>query len=31
VLHRWLLRTRPFTPDWPAAHVRRVLRALGRP
>jgi len=28
VFHRWLLRTRPFAPDWPAAHVARVLRAL---
>ncbi|SMH42555.1 transcriptional regulator, TetR family [Rathayibacter oskolensis] len=28
VLHRWLLRSRPFEPGWPAAHVRRVLRAL---
>lgn len=28
VLHRWLLRTRPFTDDWLTAHVHRVLRAL---
>lgn len=28
VLHRWLLRTRPFTADWLTAHVGRVLRAL---
>ncbi|WP_406629205.1 TetR/AcrR family transcriptional regulator [Amycolatopsis sp. WGS_07] len=28
VFHRWLLRTRPFTEDWPAAHVERVLRAV---
>ncbi|KQP95957.1 MULTISPECIES: TetR-like C-terminal domain-containing protein [unclassified Rathayibacter] len=28
VLHRWLLRSRPFEPGWPGAHVRRVLRAL---
>ncbi|MWV60668.1 TetR/AcrR family transcriptional regulator [Rathayibacter sp. VKM Ac-2754] len=28
VLHRWLLRSRPFEPGWPAAHVERVLRAL---
>jgi AcrR family transcriptional regulator len=29
VFHRWLLRTRPFSPEWPAAHVDRVLRAVG--
>ncbi|MYW95794.1 TetR/AcrR family transcriptional regulator [Amycolatopsis rubida] len=28
VFHRWLLRTRPFPEDWPAAHVDRVLRAV---
>ncbi len=28
VLHRWLLRTRPFTDNWLTAHVHRVLRAL---
>ncbi|MBE0009917.1 MULTISPECIES: TetR/AcrR family transcriptional regulator [unclassified Arthrobacter] len=27
ILHRWLLRTRPFDPDWVRAHVGRVLRA----
>ena len=27
ILHRWLLRTRPFDPDWIRAHVGRVLRA----
>lgn len=31
VLHRWLLRSRPFEPGWPAAHVGRVLRAPRRP
>lgn len=28
VLHRWLLRTRPFTTTWVAAHVTRTLRAF---
>ncbi|WP_152363652.1 TetR/AcrR family transcriptional regulator [Microlunatus speluncae] len=31
ILHRWLLRTGPFGAGWAAAHVRRVLRAVGRP
>lgn len=28
VLHRWLLRTRPFTTAWVRAHVARTLRAF---
>lgn len=28
VLHRWLLRTRPFTAAWVTAHVARTLRAF---
>lgn len=27
VFHRWLLRTRPFEPDWVERHVSRVLAA----
>ncbi|MDO9378840.1 MAG: TetR/AcrR family transcriptional regulator [Nocardioidaceae bacterium] len=30
VLHRWLLRTRPFTTAWVKAHVARTLRAFDR-
>jgi AcrR family transcriptional regulator len=26
ILHRWLLRTRPFEASWASAHVQRVLR-----
>lgn len=29
VLHRWLLRSRPFDDGWVAAHVARTLRAAG--
>lgn len=28
ILHRWLLRTRPFTTAWVTAHVARTLRAF---
>lgn len=28
ILHRWLLRTTPFTATWPRSHVARTLRAL---
>lgn len=28
ILHRWLLRTRPFEPDWARAHAARTLRAV---
>lgn len=27
IVHRWLLRTRSFQPDWIRSHVRRVLLA----
>ena len=29
ILHRWLLRTGPFAPDWAEEHVDRMLRAVG--
>jgi AcrR family transcriptional regulator len=29
ILHRWLLRSRPFTADWVARHVARTVRAAG--
>jgi AcrR family transcriptional regulator len=28
ILHRWLLRTRPFEPKWVVRHVGRTLRAV---
>ena len=28
ILHRWLLRSRPFDARWVAAHVDRTLRAV---
>lgn len=28
VLHRWLLRTQPFTTTWVRAHVARTIRAV---
>lgn len=29
ILHRWLLRSRPFDAAWVSAHVARTLRAAG--
>ncbi|WP_285138268.1 TetR-like C-terminal domain-containing protein [Microbacterium sp. lyk4-40-TSB-66] len=29
ILHRWLLRSRPFTADWVARHVARTVRVAG--
>lgn len=29
VLHRWLLRSRPFDAGWVSAHVARTMRAAG--
>lgn len=26
IFHRWLLRSRPFEPEWARAHVERVIR-----
>lgn len=31
ILHRWLLRSRPFDADWVAAHVERIMRSTGTP
>ncbi|MGN7970851.1 TetR-like C-terminal domain-containing protein [Microbacterium sp. 22296] len=29
ILHRWLLRSHPFTAEWIARHVARTVRAAG--